>query len=334
MVYVCLVNPEDIRPQWCVFFSQILRHFEVVDSTGTFKIWHTKLGSRGSKKRVNRERQDDKNRELDELLTRCKTLQEVWLNGKSEIWNLIWKSTTANFGIPQHHGTLARALAEALCRVREQICGFQRCWDKSIDGKLCNVYFLGGEHLWIFFGGKWWKMQSSLCNYQSWGFQAWLQVQADRIEQFFVSVHQFFCFLRSWRRSTSNCWKVGPCRVCTGQGTAPQWICLRVPPWRCRPRWCVRATLWCVRATRWCVRATRDQETPAWNGWNRPRRWRIRWIIQRWIGRRTNLQTQKRSCRLCRWLISHGRALADAPWYAVPPCTWKNNVFAPVNCDE
>jgi hypothetical protein len=169
------------------------------------------------------------------------------------------------------------------------------------------MFIFFGGNICGFFRGKWWKMQSSLCNYQSWGFQAWLQVQADRIEQFFVSVHQFFCFLRSWRRSTSNCWKVGPCRVCTGQGsTAPQRICLRASPWRCRPRWCVTATR--------CIAATRDQET-AWNGWNRPSRWRIRWI-----GRRTNLQTQKRTCR---WLVSnHGRALADAPWYAVPPCKW------------
>ena len=45
---------------------------------------------------------------------------------------------------------MARALAEALCRVREQICRFQRCWDKSIDGKLCNVYLLGGTSVDFF----------------------------------------------------------------------------------------------------------------------------------------------------------------------------------------
>ena len=62
MVYVCLVNPE------------------VVDSAGTLSenlAYQIGLQRQQKKGSTARERQDDKNRELDELLTRCKTLQEA-----------------------------------------------------------------------------------------------------------------------------------------------------------------------------------------------------------------------------------------------------------------
>ena len=52
----------------------------MVDSTGTLSenlAYQIGLQRQQKKGSTARERQDDKNRELDELLTRCKTLQEA-----------------------------------------------------------------------------------------------------------------------------------------------------------------------------------------------------------------------------------------------------------------